>query len=132
MPLTTRTGMIVGWAWSGGLLAGAVAVGTLVGARDGPSVDVFALPLVAVVYSLLGLSMVVRRVGNWVAWLFFLVATWVVLSGFSVLILGDDSAPPVAPSGWDVFAVLWSNTGYFVFLFVPTFLFFFLFPTGRF
>lgn len=132
MPSTMRPGTIVGWVWSGCLLASAVAVATLVVARDGLSFDVVSLPLVAVIYSLLGLLIVVRRAGSWVAWLFFFVATWVVLSGVTVLVLGDESEPPDTPSTWDVLAVLWDNSGYFVFLFVPTFLFFFLFPTGRF
>lgn len=122
----------MGWVLFGCLLAGAVAVGTMVGAREGLTFDGVGLPAVGVIYASLGLLIVVRRAGNRIAWLLFAVATWVVLSGFSILALGDDSVPPDSPSGWDVVALLWDNSGYFVFLFVPIFLFFFLFPTGRF
>lgn len=132
MRLSVHTGTIVGWVLFGCLLAGAVAVGTMIGVRDGLTFDIFGLPLAGVIYASLGLLIVVRRAGNRIAWLLFVVATWVVLSGFSILVLGDDSVPPDSPSGWDVAALLWDNSGYFVFLFVPIFLFFFLFPTGRF
>lgn len=132
MPLTTRPGTVVGWVWFGCLLAGGIAVGILVSARDGLALDVVAFPVLGVSYAILGLLIVVRRSGNHVAWLLFVVATWVVLSGLTVLVLGDDSVPPDPPSIWDVLALLWDNSGYFVFLFVPTLLFFFLFPTGRF
>jgi hypothetical protein len=90
------------------------------------------LPAVGITYAILGLLIVVRRPGNRVAWLLFVVATWVVLAGSTVLVLGDYSAPPDPPSIWDVLALVWDNGGYFMFLFVPIFLFFFLLPTGRF
>lgn len=104
----------------------------MVGARDGLTFDVVGLPVMGVIYATLGLLIVVRRAENRIAWLLFAVATWVVLSGLSVLVLGDDSVPPDSPSGWDVAALLWDNSGFFVLLFVPSFLFFFIFPTGRF
>lgn len=132
MQLTMRPGTIVGWVWFGLLIAGAVTVGTVIGARDGLSLDVVAFPLMGVIYSLLGVLIVVRHAGNWVAWLFFVVATWVVLSGFSVVVLGDGSGRPERPTTWHVLSLVWDNSGYFAFLFVPIFLFFFLFPTGRF
>ncbi len=130
--MTMRPGLIVAWAWTGLVVAGAIAVGVSVGARDGLSVDVLTLPLVGVVYAFLGLLVVVRSPGNSVAWLFFVVATWVVQSGANVLVLGDGSVPPEHPSMWDVMAVVWDNSAYFVGLFVPVFLFFYIFPTGRF
>jgi hypothetical protein len=132
MRRTIRLGTIIGWVWFGCVLAGALAVGTLVGVRDGPSFDVMTLPAVGITYAILGLLIVVRRPGNRVAWLLFVVATWVVLAGSTVLVLGDYSAPPDPPSIWDVLALVWDNGGYFMFLFVPIFLFFFLLPTGRF
>jgi hypothetical protein len=127
-----RPGSIVGWVWFGCVLAGAVAIGVLLGVRDSPSLEDITWLAVAVIYAALGLLIVMRRPGNLVAWLLFVVATWIVLSRSTVLVLEDDSVPPTSPSMWDVFALVWDNTGYFVFLFVPIFLFFFLFPTGRF
>jgi hypothetical protein len=76
--------------------------------------------------------MVVRQPGNRVAWLLFVVATWIVSSGATVVRLGDESIPPNPVSSWDVLAIIWNNTGYFIGLIIPLFLFFYIFPTGRF
>lgn len=127
-----RPRLITAWTWTVLAVAGAIAVGVSVGARDGLSVDVLTMPAIGVVYAFLGLLIVVRRPGNSVAWLFLVVATWVIQAGATVLVLGDGSVPPAQPSMWYVMALLWDDSGYFVGLFVPVFLFFYLFPTGRF
>ncbi len=130
--MTIRPGLAVAWLWTGLVVAGAFGLGVLVGARDGLSVDVLTLPVVGVVYAVLGLLVVVRRPGNRVAWLFFVLATWVVLTGSTVLLLGDETLAPDPPSIWDVLALVWEDSGYFVGLFIPVFIFFYIFPTGRF
>lgn len=127
-----RLGLMVAWVWTGLVVGGGLVLGVLVGVRDGLSLDVVLLPLVAIVYAVLGLLVVVRRPGNRVAWLFFVLATWVALNGATVLVIGDETLPPDPPSELASLALIWDDSGYFVGFFVPVFLFFYLFPTGRF
>lgn len=95
-------------------------------------VDVFLFVLAAVAYSYLGLLMVARQPGNRVAWLLFVVATWVSVTGLTELLGPSDDLPPDPVTVWDVLAITWGNTGYFVGFIIPLLLFFYIFPTGRF
>jgi len=109
-----------------------LVVAFAVGIQGVLDVEAVVLILLAPAYAGLGLLMVVRQPGNRVAWLLFVVATWIVSSGATVVRLGDESIPPNPVSSWDVLAIIWTNTGYFIGLIIPLFLFFYIFPTGRF
>jgi hypothetical protein len=109
-----------------------LVVAFAVGIQGVLDVEAVVLILLAPAYAGLGLLMVVRQPGNRVAWLLFVVATWIVSSGATVVRLGDESIPPNPGSFWDFLAIIWTNTGYFIGLIIPLFLFFYIFPTGRF
>ena len=113
------------------VVAGLVVV-IAVGVQGVLNAEALVLILLAPAYAALGLLMVVQQPGNRVAWLFFVVATWIVSSGATVVRLGDEYVPLDPASFWDVLAIIWNNTGYFIGMMIPIFIFFYIFPTGRF
>jgi hypothetical protein len=120
------------WVWAALVVAGTLVVGIATIIQGVLDVEAVVLLFLAPVYAALGLLMVVRQPGNRVAWLLFVMATWIVSTGATVLRLGADPDPPDPVSIWDVLAIVWNNTGYFIGLLIPLFLFFYIFPTGRF
>lgn len=127
----SRFVLAVAWVWASVivLLGLVVSVGAVV--QGEVDFTVVVLLLVTPVYAGLGLLMVVRQPGNRVAWLMYAVATWIPLQGAAVLRLGDRSVPPDPVVGWDVLAIVFDNTAYFIGLIFPLLLFFYIFPTGR-
>jgi len=118
--------------WALLVVATTAAVGVALFVQGGFEADVFLFVLAAVAYSYLGLLMVARQPGNRVAWLLFVVATWVSVTGLTQLRVVIDDVPPDPVAVWDVLAIMWGNTGYFVGLLLPLLLFLYVFPTGRF
>lgn len=109
-------------------LGATVAFGVL----GSPSLDTIVLPLVAAAYVGLGLLMVVRQPGNSVAWLLFIVGTWIVSQGTVELLTGNQSIPPDPVAWWDLVAIVFLETSYLFGMMFPLFIFFYIFPTGRF
>ena len=124
--------LVTARVWAVLIVVASVVVGIAVVIQGILNAEAVVLLFLAPAYAALGLLMAVRQPGNRVAWLFFVVATWIVTSGATVLRLGDGSVRPDPVAIWDVLAIIWNNTGYFVGLLIPLFLFFYIFPTGRF
>lgn len=131
MARSTRTSTIAAWVWAGLIVAGGTAVMVGVFAREILDVDAVVLMASAMAYTGLGLLIAVRKPGNRIAWVFYVVATWVVLSGASVLV-GEYEDPPSPVRALDLFNIMFGNVGYFIMLLIPLVLLFYLFPDGRF
>jgi hypothetical protein len=84
-----------------------LVVAVAVGIQGVLDVEAVVLILLAPAYAGLGLLMVVRQPGNRVAWLLFVVATWIVSSGATVVRLGDESIPPTRLP----FGISWRSFG---------------------
>lgn len=132
MSATTRTSTIVAWVWAGLILA--VGIGVVVGifVQDILDVDSVVLITASLAYTGLGVLIAVKNPGNRIAWLFFVVATWIVISGATIAFIGEYQGPPSPVRAWDVLNIMFGNVGYFIGLLVPLILFFYLFPDGRF
>lgn len=120
------------WAWAATVTIGVVVLDVALGASGLLTPESVALSLLGPAYAGLGLVIVVRQPGNRLAWLLFVVATWVLISGATVLRFRNQPAAPSPAEIWDVLSLIWDNSGYFIGMIVPLFLFLYIFPTGRF
>lgn len=132
MSESSQASTIVAWVWSGLIAAGGVAVMIGVVAQGILDVDSVVLLGSAIAYTGLGLLIVNRAPGNRIAWLFLVVAAWIVTSGASIVFIGEFDRRPSRVSVIELIGIMFSNVGYFIGLMIPIVLFFYLFPDGRF
>ena len=126
--LTTRIRRIMPWVWVGSIVLVGIPVAFIGGVRGLMDVEVALYVTLALVYAVLGLVIAIRQPGNGVAWILLVVATGIVLNGMSVLVIESSSPASI----WYAFAIVWSNSGYFVALILPLLLLLYIFPTGHF
>jgi hypothetical protein len=128
----TRNSTVLAWVWALGLVASTLAI-TFAAADQGIlDAEVFVLILLAVAYAALGLLIVLRQQGNNVAWLLYVVSSWIVISGVVEIALGEMTTQPNPVTAWDLLTIFWDNAGYFIGMLIPLYLFFYIFPTGHF
>lgn len=129
---TGRRSANAAWIWAALIVLSGSTVLVATRVNGLLNAETIVLGLISSAYAALGLLIVLRRPGNRVAWLLFVIATWLVGSGATNLRLPDRTVPPDPVAVWDVLVLVWENGGYVVGLFIPLFLFLYIFPTGRF
>lgn len=130
--INRRTGLRLAPIWAASVFIAVVGLGIGTAASGQLDVNAAIYLIVSAGYAGLGLLMAVRQPGNRVAWLLYVVATWLILEGAVSLRFGEPSSPPDPVEVADVLAIVWGNTGYFVGFLFPLILLFYIFPTGRF
>ena len=132
MHARTRGGRLP-WAWTAVVAAISVSLFILLGGLAQPDLDsqlnAGRTLLVPTLFTGLGALIATRRPGNRVAWIFLVVGGAMLLDAAGYLLVHER---PSSPDGWDIAALVWQNTGYWVGFLIPLFLLLFLFPTGRF
>ncbi len=103
-----------------------VLIGATMGVMDAQKWTQSSLPLL---YVSLGLLIVTQRPENSVDWLLYVLGTAGVLEAAADLRI---EGMPERVTIWDILAIVWLNTGFFVALIIPMFLLFYIFPTGKF
>jgi hypothetical protein len=119
----------VAWFWTALILVGGSAVVAAAISRGVMDAQTWGYVFLAFLYAILGLLVALRGAGNSIGWILFILATSIVLDGAANVRI-DGKPDPVAV--WDLLAIVWLNTGYFVGILIPLFLLFYIFPTGRF
>lgn len=124
--------MILAWLWAGLILAGGIGVMIGVFARELLDSNAVVLMCSSLAYSGLGLLIAIRRPGNRIAWLFYVLATWIVVSGAQLALIGEYEGPPSPVRVLDLVNIIFGNVGFFIGFLIPLALLFYLFPDGRF
>lgn len=124
-----RASVVLAWIWTGLIVVGGIAV-VLTIDRALLGSEGYVILGATALYAVLGLLIAIRQTDNRIGWLLLLIATGLVISGATESRVAD--TPPDPVTLWDVLAIIWSNTGYFVALLIPLLLLAYIFPTGRF
>jgi len=130
--MTGRGALAGARLWAAAVALASVGIVIVLGRGGLLDPESVALSLLAPFYAALALLIATRQPGNRLAWLLFVVATWVVFSGASAAQMGNRTSAPDHATIWDGLALVWDNSGYFVGMIVPLFLFLYIFPTGVF
>lgn len=92
-------------------------------------IDQVLYSIIPAFFAGLGAVISTNQPGNRVAWIFFWISAGGLVDAAAVL---PDISRPAAPTFAYIFALAWSNSGFFAILVAPLSLLLFLFPTGRF